>query len=342
MGSLSAGDIQPSVVVNNRILAKVNGKTITVVDVMKKMDMLLFRDQPEMLQSPEKRYQFYMTNWQELLLDMIDRELVLQDAEERGVPVSSGDVREELEEIFGPNIVFNLEKAQLSYDDAWNMIRSDILIRRMLQYQVNAKVNPKVTPTEVRAAYDAYVRSQNLGQKWVYRMISIRGDDETKQMKAAYDIKQLFEQETHKPKQAAGVQEKSPPKSDFEQLVERYKNEGIVITVSPEFSQTRQEIADTTYQVLSSLEAGSWSEPVVQKSRSEQANVVRLYSLATKGDIQILPFVQMESRLKETITRKLIFEETQDYFIDLHKRFDVRPDEIAGQLPKNFQPFMLR
>lgn len=328
-GSVFAG-LQPSLVVNNRVLAKVNGKVVTVVDVMKKMDMLLFREHPDALQSNEKRYQYYMSSWQDLLMDMIDRELVLQDAEEKGIPASSGDVREELEEIFGPNVLLNLEKAQLSYEEAWQMLRADILIRRMLQFQVNARVHPKVTPNEVRLAYDGYVHSLRGSQKWVYRIVSVRGTDDAKKIQAAEKIIQLLK---------SGGQTFDTLE---EQVQEQMKDEAIHVSVSPVFSQARQEMTESIYQTLSSLEAGAMSQPIVQKSRTENSDVVRIYCLSEKGDVTIAPFAQMESDLKEKMTRRLIFQETQEYFIQLQKQYDVRPEEIAKALPENFQPFMLR
>ncbi len=36
-----------NIVINNRILLKVNGKSITVMDVVRKMDLLFYRQYPE-------------------------------------------------------------------------------------------------------------------------------------------------------------------------------------------------------------------------------------------------------------------------------------------------------
>ena len=117
--------------INNRVLASVNGNVISVIDVKKKMDMIMYQSYPQYLGVAEARYEFYNSHWKEVLSDLIDRELMIADSEEKGFPISSGDVREELEEIFGPDVMFNLDNAGLTLDEAWQMVKADIIIRRM-------------------------------------------------------------------------------------------------------------------------------------------------------------------------------------------------------------------
>ncbi|MBA3815063.1 MAG: SurA N-terminal domain-containing protein, partial [Parachlamydiaceae bacterium] len=97
------------IVVNNRILAKVNGKAISVMDLMKKMDLLFYRQFPQYISSAQARYQFYQANWKHLLEEIIDKELILADAQDAKIPISAGDVRQEMEVLFGPNIISNLD-----------------------------------------------------------------------------------------------------------------------------------------------------------------------------------------------------------------------------------------
>ena len=96
--------------VNNRILAVVNGKPLSVYDVMKKMDVHFYRQFPEYASSAEARHQFYQAQWKNMLRDLVDKELILADAESAKVEVSAGDVRQEMENMFGPNIIANLDK----------------------------------------------------------------------------------------------------------------------------------------------------------------------------------------------------------------------------------------
>src|SRR5262245_8170025 len=92
------------IIINNRILAKVNGKAISAFDVMKKMDMLFYRQYPEYTAIPQARLQFYQVSWKRVLQELIDKELILADAEESKLQVSAGDIRQEMELLLGPNI----------------------------------------------------------------------------------------------------------------------------------------------------------------------------------------------------------------------------------------------
>ena len=140
---------EPKIIINNRVLATVNGNPISVLDLMKKMDLMFYQQHSELLDSVSMRYQFYMASWKEVLKSMIDRELIMLDAQSQNMPVTSGDVREEIEEIFGPDVLENLDQAGLTYAEVTKLIHSDILIRRMLNYSVNMKALKQVTPEDV-------------------------------------------------------------------------------------------------------------------------------------------------------------------------------------------------
>src|ERR1700733_15248143 len=75
--SLLLSSQEPQIVVNNRIIAKINGKPISVMDLMKKMDILFYRQYPQYASLVMARYQFYQANWSYVLSEMIDKELIL-------------------------------------------------------------------------------------------------------------------------------------------------------------------------------------------------------------------------------------------------------------------------
>src|SRR6202035_4022048 len=65
---------EAQILVNNRILAKVNGKAISVIDLMKKLDMLFYRQFPEYTSSMQARFQFYQANWKHVFQELLDKE----------------------------------------------------------------------------------------------------------------------------------------------------------------------------------------------------------------------------------------------------------------------------
>ena len=108
--------------VDNRILATVHGKAISALDLAKKMNLLFVQQFPEQTASAEARFQFYQVNWRQLLEDLIDKELILLDAKELKLPAAVGDVRQEMESLFGPDVVMTLSKVNLSYVEARQVI----------------------------------------------------------------------------------------------------------------------------------------------------------------------------------------------------------------------------
>src|SRR5665647_2210950 len=94
-GKLKGPAVESKIFVNNRILARVNGKPISAYDVMKKMDIIFFKQFPEYMSSTEARFQFYTYNWAHELEEMVTKELILADAKESKVEVSGGDLRQE-------------------------------------------------------------------------------------------------------------------------------------------------------------------------------------------------------------------------------------------------------
>src|SRR5688500_2146181 len=96
------------IIVNNRILVRVNGKSISVLDVMKKMNVALNQYFPQYAKKPDARFEFFSTQWKGVLAQMIDHELILQDAENLGVTIKDTEIREKLQERFDPNVVINL------------------------------------------------------------------------------------------------------------------------------------------------------------------------------------------------------------------------------------------
>src|SRR5690349_12572308 len=119
------------IVIYNRILAKVNGKSISVIDVMKKMDLFLQRYYPEHAQSKMARFQYYSKQWRDTLSQMIDQELMLADAEHLELKVTDAEVREEVLGRFGPNIMSTLDSIGMTYDEARTQIYNEMVVHRI-------------------------------------------------------------------------------------------------------------------------------------------------------------------------------------------------------------------
>src|SRR4029079_5046854 len=144
------------IVVYNRILAKVNGKTISVIDVMKKMDLFLQRYYPQYARSKMARFQYYSKQWRDTLTQIIDQELMLADAEHLELKVSDAEVREEVLTRFGPNIMATLDTIGMTYEEARTLIYNEMVVQRIMWYRVHSKALSIVNPQDIKKAYRAF------------------------------------------------------------------------------------------------------------------------------------------------------------------------------------------
>lgn len=319
------------ITVNNRVLASVNGNVISVIDVKKKMDMLLFQHYPQYLDVPEARYEFYTSHWRQVLNDLIDRELMIADAEEKAFPTSSGDIREELEEVFGPDVMVNLDNAGLTLDEAWKMVKADITIRRMLYFQVRMRIQPQITPNEIRKAYEEYVKTVSAQKECVWRCITLKSQDTNSALAHAETLTALV------------TDEKVGLDSLQEEVEKRnLQHPEVQMLISQPFRQKQEELSSSLQELLLSMQEGSYSKPQLQTTRSDPKPVVRIYYVQELRAEKIASLQEMEPVLREEITQEMTAKKTAAYLDDLRRHFHLSKEQIEKELPINFQPFALK
>ncbi|MEI8126006.1 MAG: SurA N-terminal domain-containing protein [Parachlamydiaceae bacterium] len=320
------------ITVNNRILAKANGKAISVVDIMKKMDMLFYQQYPQFSSSIQARYQFYTANWKHVLAEMIDKELIIADAEESKLQVSPGDVRQEMESLFGPNIIANLDKAGLTFDEAYAMVLSDITLRRMMYFRVQMKAISQATPQKIREYYDQIAKTNIRDNEWVYNVITIRHRDS---VKAAAIANMVHESLVNEKVSLANLPEK---------LKENVLTSGksSFVTISEEYHTKEKELSDSFRKTLDTLSAGSYSFPISQKSRTDNSTVVRIFFLKDMVAGGPVPFSELESKIKGKLVEDAMEKESTAYITKLREHFDVQDTQMKELLSSDFQPFEIK
>lgn len=316
--------------INNRILAKVIGKPISVIDVMKKMDMVFLREFPEYTSSMPARYQFYMTNWRQFLKDLIDKELILADAEENKMVVTNGDVRQEMESMFGPNIINNLDSIGMSYDEAWKIVKGDITIRRMLMYRVHSKAYKQISPLEIRNAFEQYSKENQKPDEWQYRVISIRDKSKEKAGEAALAVEEILKQQP----------------GTWDALTEQVKAltgipETTSITFSEEFHHAESQISPAYKEILTKMDIHTFAGPVFLKSRSDKTPVFRVFYLKDKIKGEIPQFNAVEQALKSKLLEQATAKESEAYLKRLRTHFAINQETLNEMVPEDFQPFSM-
>jgi parvulin-like peptidyl-prolyl isomerase len=326
--SAQAGE-NGELIIHNRILANVNGKAISVVDVMKKMDVFLARAYPQHASSVLSRYQFFSQNWRDTLNQMVDNELIIADAEKLEIKITDAEIREKIHDRFGPNIMSNLDQLAITLDEAWHMIYAEIAVQRMSWYRVHSKAIGRVSPQYIKDGYEAYLTENPAEEAWKYQVLSIRG--------ATDALGSIFA------KKAQALIRKNP--LPFETLAQRLKEDmndaNVKVTLSEEYQLEDSKISQAHKNVLCNLAAGEYSHPISQTSRHDKSVVHRIFFLKEHKVTPPKSFNSMVDTLYDQLVIKEVNKEFPAYLWKLRKQFNYEGQELNA-IPSDFTPFELK
>lgn len=313
------------IIMNNRVLAKINGKTFSVMDVKKRMDLFLQEHHPESLSSNLLLYQFYSQNWRQYLQEMLDNELIKMEAEAFKMNISDGDVRQEMEKRFGPNVVSRLDELKLTYDEAKEIVHDDIVVRNMQWYKIWARVLQDVTPETIKAGYETYLAKLDLQDDFVYKVATLKGRDQTEETAIkAYHL--LLQEE-----------------SDFEALKVKgfsgFLPSDSSLQVSDPITVSTKQLSSEIVKVLENLERNTFSKPVAQKSKSDGSTVYKMYYLIDHKKQTPPSFEQVSAKIHETLVQRYGDVQRDEYYAKLRKRFLAEDLVVKNLFPQSYQPF---
>jgi hypothetical protein len=314
----------------NRLLAQVNGKPITVYDVMKKMDVVFYRQYPEYVTNKQARFQFYQVSWKSILKDLIEKELMMADAGESKLEVTASEVRQELEKSFGPNIIANLDKIDMTLDEAKEILQSEILIRKLMGFKVTGKAYRSINPQDLKEAYAAWTKENVAPDQIVYRVLTIRDGKDGERCKSVVSLIDKWLKE--------GKGDLAAAKSAFERL--GILSESTKISLSEPLKVTRDELLPEIKAVIDQLGEKEFSEPIVQKSRRDDSTVWKIYALEEVIEPAPISFKEIESKLRDKLLDQRITKEASDYLSYLRNHYSVY-DSYMNQVAKEWLPFSL-
>jgi hypothetical protein len=319
---------QAQLVIHNRILTTVQGKAISVMDVMKKMDVYLVRNYPHLANNKEARHQFYTARWRETLDQLINTEFMIADAQQREIKVGDAEVRETLFERFGPNVMGTLEKIGISYDEARAMIHDEMIVQRMTWYRVHSKALQKVNPQDIKKAYQEYLVAHPPKEEWKYQVMSIRTTDERIGAEIATKACTLLSQTKVGLTQVA-------------KELSQDKNSKVAINVSKDVQVSDKDLSASHKDILKTLTVGQYSKPISQVSRIDKAIVFRIFHLLDHTQEKIPTFRQLANHLHDELIDKEVNKENSHYIVKLRERFGFNEKLFKESFPANFEPFTL-
>jgi hypothetical protein len=313
--------------VNNRILANVNGKTISVYDVMKKMDLFLRRNYPQYADDPTSRYQYFSSSWRDTLDHMINEELMMADAESREIKVKDGEVREAIQERFGPNVMSSLDQLGLTYDEARKMVHQDKVLERMQWWRVTAKAIMNINTQDVKDAYVAYCQKNPAKDEWEYQVLSIRAPDPGLSQSLSEKGQEILKQgEASLVAISEALRSNLPPESP------------VTINLSQDFSLDDSQLSSAHRDILVNLKQGAMSPPIKQISQ-DGSIAYRFFHLKKHTQKNLPTFDEISNQLKEDLINEKMQAEMIKYVSKLRSRFD---HDNSLNIPSDFQPFLLK
>jgi hypothetical protein len=311
--------------VQHAVLPKVNGTTISMMDVKKKMDVMFHQQYPHLAQSNQARFQFYQSSWKPILKEMIDNELILADAADKEVKVTDAEVHEELEKRFGPNVTITLDQIGVTREEAWKLVKADLIVQRMNWWFVHSKAVSAVTPQDIRQAYRQHLQEHPAFVEWKYRVLTIKGEHPSQIADAIY------------PQMLGQSPEKIAPLIDA--WTKQYP--GASIALSTEYTAADTALSESHRAALSPLNVGAYSSPVVQKGRDKQ-EVCRVFYLHEKTDHPAATFEEMAPLLKNQLLQKNSGVIGDAYLNKLRSHYRFNDSHLKEALPDDFQPFSIQ
>ncbi len=322
------------IIIQNRILAKAHGKTFSVLDVAKKMEVLFARNYPQYANSSAAKYQYFSAHWKEILLQMVDHELILADAEKLDLKITDSEVRETLHEKFGPNLMGTLHTLGLTYEEAKEMIHSELVVQKMTWFKVHSKALNSVNTQDIKSAYSAYCEKNPPKELWEYQVLSIRAQNEEIAQKVSQKVFDLCKQS---PSNLATVSEQVKIALPAEIPEHEY-----TITLSEDLKLDTKSISTAHQQALFNLARNSISAPIKQLSRADQSTVFRIFYLKNHSKTLTPTLRAMHETIQNQLVQEAAEKESNIYISKLRKRYGFDAKMLEDTIPSGFQPFSLQ
>lgn len=320
---------QNKIAINNAHLAKLNGRVISVIDIVKEMDMYLYIYRKDIFFDPIAKFQFYTHEWRDYLEEQINLELLKLEAEEKKYSISDTEVRQELLERYGVNLIHKLAEAGINYDDAKESMKNEILISRMSWYGYYQKALYSVGPQMIKKAYDEYLEANPQKETWKYQILTIRANDKESFNKTLHAFQML---------QA----DNCPSLSEIKEALTTPKLEipNVKISITDELVVDSRSIAPHHKSALENMQVLKISDPYIQEGSKEE--VARIFFLKEHTKDKVPTFKELSDQIKNQLVARLAEREKNAYFTGLRQKRGYHDGGLYLPLPENYEPFVLR
>ncbi|MCH9612813.1 MAG: hypothetical protein S4CHLAM102_13120 [Chlamydiia bacterium] len=314
-----------NLMMHNRPLVKVLDRTISVRDVVKQMDIFLKMHHPEAFESKAKLYQFYSSQWKNTLDSMINAELICAMAEKEKIKISDGDVREEMTNQFGPNLMSAIDELGITYNEAKEYIHTQLVERQMMWMHVYQRVFQIVTPEKTKGAYLQHLAENPPKEEWVYRMMTVKNADSSIEDHIAHVAVSLMSSQSEGLESLSAFLQKEHP--DYR------------ISISDDMILEKRHASPEMLAILNTLAPNELSTPVKQFSRREKSDVYRVFELKSHEQAMPPAFFDIAQALKDQLINSTADELRDQYISKVRKHFRCEDPTLYEMIPSDFAPF---
>ncbi len=295
--------------INNKVLFKVKDHTITVVDVIHKMNLLFYKSYPHLVHSNVSKVQFYTGLWPVLLEAVIDDFLIFADAEEKKISVDHKDVKKEIENFFGSKLINIASAFGMTEEDVFKVIERDLIVQKMLGIMVRSKASMFVSPNKIKEAYKEQLKNYNQERCWSYVILTLESQSKDDTLAFAEEI---YNRVVNK------------ISFDEKEVFQLASQKNVEIKISNVLRGSENSLSQMHKDILMNADLNLCSKPVFYKK-----NKVRLFIIKEFSFSQPKSFSELEEKLHVELLEKSFEEQELIYREKLRKRYGFHKDLLA-------------
>lgn len=305
--SLGADDdvkiARSSIVVHNHILWNYRGCVITVMDVVKRLEQFGQNMKGFDSMDSAQKLEFYQQNWRGALQDIMDSDLIYQDAVDHNMQVSDAEGRDQLVHLYGEHYITEIDRLGLTMKEALDRVKKDLLIQRMLYFRVHFQARNSITPSLLAQTYKEMCKEQPETDFWTYQTVTFKGPTAT-----AVDLAQKWQKELLTGQSLEACQEK-------------YTSQHVSTVTSRLHQQSSLHLSAKYLETLTATQAQTWSDPVIFKEDAKEG-IVRLFYLKEKNHQAPPAFSKVRRQIEDHLFEKAASEEQQRYIVKLRRQLE--------------------
>lgn len=307
--------------INHQVLWQSSTSTITSYDLVKQMDLILLHQGKTIPQQLKAEY--YRNSWRDVLTNMIERDLVLQEAKDRGFKIERYEVMEEIIRRMGSDYILILDRENIALNDLIEDIEKELLVQRMIYIKVQYKAQRAITPGAIRAKYAQYLSENPETDLVDFHLYTVKASD-------AFNQTDFFET-------LGKLQERLRSNGAITQeQVDQISNEGTKVS-RLEFKEIKtQQLTPTLLKHLAPLqekEFTTWKE-------SEDRHIMKILYLLSREQQKPKKLSEMKEPIENSIFESNMQTASQEFLNKLYQQHSEELQELQRRLDqKEINPF---